>query len=57
MAFRQDERAAARAAGRTPKDPVPGPQVDGMNASGRIFRTREESRRKVADTEKRDAGA
>ena len=27
-----------------------------MNASGKIFRTREESRRKVADTEKRDAG-
>jgi len=55
MAFRQAEREAARAAGRTPKDTVPGPQVDGMNASGKIFRTREESRRKVADTEKRDA--
>jgi hypothetical protein len=30
--------------------------VDGMNVSGRITRTREESRRQVADTEKRDAG-
>src|SRR4051812_20689803 len=57
MAFREAERDAATAAGRTPKDPVPGPQVDGMNASGKIFRTREESRRKVAETEKRDAGA
>jgi putative ATPase len=55
MAFREAERDAARAAGRTPRDPVPGPQVDGMNASGKIFRKREESRRKVADTEKRDA--
>jgi hypothetical protein len=55
MAFREAERDAARAAGRTPTDPVPGPEVDGMNASGKIFRKREESRRKVADTEKRDA--
>ena len=57
MAFREDERDAARAAGRTPKDPTPGPQIDGMNVGGKITKTREESRRKVAETEKRDAGA
>jgi putative ATPase len=56
MAFREDQRQAARAAGRTPRDPVPGPQVDGMNVGGKMTRTREEQRRKVAETEKRDAG-
>jgi putative ATPase len=55
MEFRAAEREAARASGHTPKNPVPGPQVDGMNVSGKITRTREESRKKVADTEKSDA--
>jgi putative ATPase len=57
MEFRASEREAARAAGRTPNNPVPGPQIDGMNVSGKITKTREESRREVADTEKRDADA
>jgi hypothetical protein len=55
MEFRAAEREAARTAGHTPKNPVPAPQVDGMGVSGKITRTREESRKKVADTEKRDA--
>jgi hypothetical protein len=37
--------------------PVPGPAGDGMGASGKITRAREESRRKLADTQKDDAGA
>ena len=56
MAFRAAEREAARAAGRTPRNPVPGPQGDGMGASGKITRAREEGRRTLADTERRDAG-
>jgi putative ATPase len=56
MAWREGEREAARERGRTPRDPVPGPQGDGMGASGKITRMREESRRKLADTQKDDAG-
>ena len=56
MAWREAEREAARAAGRTPRNPVPGPVGDGMGASGKITRAREESRRKLADTQKGDAG-
>ena len=55
MAWREGERDAARAAGRTPRNPVPGPQGDGMGASGKITRAREESRRKLADEQKGDA--
>jgi putative ATPase len=56
MAWRQGEREAARAAGRTPRDPVPGPGGSGMGVSGKITRARDESRRKLADTQKDDAG-
>jgi putative ATPase len=58
MAWREGQRDEARAAGRTPRNPVPGPTGEGggMSAASKIIRTREESRRKLADTEKRDAG-
>ena len=56
MAWREGEREAARAAGRTPPNPVPGPAGDGMGASEKITRAREESRRGLADTPKGDAG-
>jgi putative ATPase len=56
MAWREGERGAARESGRTPRNPVPGPAGDGMGTAGKITRAREESRRKLADTEKRDAG-
>ncbi len=55
MAARAEARAQARAAGRTPRNPVPGPAVDGIGASSKLIRTREESRRKLADTQRRDA--
>ncbi len=56
MAWRAGEREAARVAGRTPRNPVPGPRGDGMGASGKITRAREEGRRRLADTQKSDAG-
>ena len=57
MAWREGLRQEARAGGRTPKNPVPGPTGEGggMSAASKIIRTREESRRKLADAEKRDA--
>jgi len=55
MAWRAGQREEAREHGRTPRNPVPGFQGDGMGASGKITKVREESRRKLADTEKRDA--
>jgi putative ATPase len=57
MAWRESQREAARASGRTPRNQVPGPTGDGggMSAASRIIRTREDNRRKLADTERRDA--
>jgi putative ATPase len=55
MAWRAGEREASRERGRTPRNPVPGPQGDGMGASGKITRAREASRRKLADEQKGDA--
>ncbi len=54
MARRAAARATNRETGRTPKNPIPGPNVP--SASGdRVLKKREESRRKLAETEKRDA--
>ncbi len=57
MAWREAQREEARASGRTPRNPVPGPTGEGagMSAASKMVRAREESRRKLADTEKRDA--
>jgi putative ATPase len=55
MAARQEARAAARAAGSTPKSRFPTPTA-APGAGGKILREREESRKKLAETEKRDAG-
>ncbi len=56
MAWREGQREEARERGRTPRNPVPGPQGEGMGVSGKLTRAREESRRKLADTQKGDAG-
>jgi putative ATPase len=56
MASRAEAREAARAAGRTPRNSAPAPQVDGMGTSGKVIRAREANRKKLAETEKRDAG-
>jgi len=54
MGRRAAARDAARAAGKTLRNPRPGPPVD-HRAGGELLRAREESRRALADTEKRDA--
>ncbi len=51
---RADARAAAKAAGRTPKSAIPGPASTAHGGDG-IMRSREANRKKLADTEKRDA--
>ena len=56
MAGRAEARAAAKAAGRTPKDRFPTPQVK-PRAGRSLMDTRETNRKKLAETEKRDAGA
>jgi len=55
MAARAEARAAAKAAGRTPRSRLPAPEVD-HGAGGSLMKTRETNRKKLADTEKRDAG-
>ena len=52
MAARAEARAAAKAAGKTKPNPVPGPDIA---RGGDIMRTREANRKKLAETEKRDA--
>jgi putative ATPase len=54
IARRAAAREAAEASGRTPRQPVPGPRVD-HRAGGELLRAREQSRRALAETEKRDA--
>jgi putative ATPase len=56
MARRSAARETAKVSGRTPRNPFPGPEGS-KGAGDRILKTREESRRKLAETEKRDAGA
>ena len=55
MSAREAARTEARARGRTPPDPIPGPRVDGMGAASKITRVREDSRRRLADTTRKDA--
>jgi putative ATPase len=54
MAARTDARAAARTAGRTPRSKVPAPEVT-AHGGDKLMKTRESNRKKLADTEKRDA--
>jgi putative ATPase len=56
MAARQEAREQARVAGRTPRSRLPSPDVPPRAGDG-ILRTREESRKRLAETEKRDAGS
>ena len=57
MTARAEAREAARAAGRTPRQTAPAPQVDGMGTSGKVIRTREANRKKLAETERKDASS
>ena len=56
MAAREAARTEARSNGGRPRrNPVPGPQVDAMNAGSKITRLREENRKKLGETNKQDA--
>jgi putative ATPase len=56
MTRRADARGQAKDTGRTPRDQNPKPDVP-RGAGDRILRAREENRKKLAETEKRDARA
>jgi putative ATPase len=56
MASRAEARAAATKAGKAPRNPFPTPEIN-ARAGDSILRTREASRKKLAETEKRDGGA
>ena len=56
MAAREAARQAARERGRQRREANPAPAVDSMRAAGSIQRSRESNRRKLAETERRDAG-
>ena len=55
MASRAEAREAAKATGRTRPNPIPGPELTPHAGDG-LMKTRETNRKKLADTEKRDAG-
>jgi putative ATPase len=55
MAARAEARDAARAAGRPRPNPIPGPEMTHGAGDG-LMKTRETNRKKLAETEKRDAG-
>jgi putative ATPase len=54
MAARGETRASAKAAGKTPRSKIPGPETTPHSGDG-LMRTREANRKKLAETEKRDA--
>ena len=54
MAARSEARESSKAAGRTPRSRIPGPQATAHAEDG-LMKTRETSRRKLAETERRDA--
>jgi hypothetical protein len=56
LARRAAARTAARESGKTPKNQIPGP-IAAKGAGGSILKKREESRKKLAETEKRDASS
>ena len=55
MAAREAARSESSGSGKPRRNPMPGPQVDSMNASSKITRTREENRKRLGETNKRDA--
>jgi putative ATPase len=56
MEARREARERAATTGGPQRRTERGPAVDPMRAAGSVMRTRETSRRALADTEKRDAG-
>ncbi len=56
MNARTEARAAAKATGKTPRQKTPPPEVTHHAGDG-LMKTREINRKKLAETEKRDAGS
>jgi putative ATPase len=56
MAARAEAREAVTKTGKTRRNPFPTPEIN-ARAGDSILRTRETNRKKLAETEKRDAGA
>ena len=56
LARRADARAKAKEAGRDAEEPLPGPGRPAERRPATLQRKREENRKKLAETEKRDAG-
>ncbi len=56
MTARAEARAAAKAAGTTPRSRIAGPELTHHAGDG-LMKTRETNRKKLAETEKRDAGS
>jgi hypothetical protein len=54
MAARAEGRSAAKTAGKARRSSIPGPET-APHAGGDIMKTRETNRKKLAETEKRDA--
>jgi hypothetical protein len=54
MSRRAEARAAAREAGAVPRSRFPTPDVP-RGAGDKVLRAREENRKKLAETEKKDA--
>src|SRR5437762_14101480 len=54
MGRRATARESAREAGRTPRSPFPAPQGP-KGAGERLLKTREETRKQLAETDNRDA--
>ena len=54
LARRAAARASARESGKTPRSPFPSPEV-ARGGGDKILKRREENRKKIAETEKRDA--
>ena len=55
MSARAEARAASKAVGRAPRQRIPGPQSTPHGGDG-LMKTRETSRKQLAETEKRDGG-
>ena len=55
MTARLEARAAAKATGRTKRSTMAAPEVKPHSGDG-LMKTRETNRKKLAETEKRDAG-
>jgi putative ATPase len=54
MAARAEARATAKATGQSRRNPIPGPEMTHHAGDG-LMKTRETNRKKLAETEKRDA--